>query len=135
MLSILIVNWNTRDYLRACLFSLRQTCADVEHEIIVADNASRDGSADMVRAEFPEAVLFANADNRGYAAGNNQAYEKARGETVWLLNPDTRVLDGAPQRLLDFLNYYCGANGRRCARWTGRRVCRAPLPGRTPTRS
>lgn len=111
MLSALIVNWNTRDYLRACLFSLRRACAGLEHEVIVVDNASRDGSAAMVRAEFPAVALIANAQNRGYAAGNNQAHARACGDFLWLLNPDTEVLDDAPRQLLGFLkqNSRCGA--------------------------
>ena len=111
MLSVLIVNWNTRDYLRACLFSLQSACAGLEHEIIVVDNASRDASADMVRREFPEVLLLANDTNRGYAAGNNQACAVACGEYLWLLNPDTEVLDAAPRRMLDFLGAKprCGA--------------------------
>ncbi len=111
MLSILIVNWNTRDLLRACLLSLRDTCHEIEHETIVVDNASHDGSADMVRAEFPDVTLLANGDNRGYAASNNQAYAQARGEWIWLLNPDTEVLPGAPQSMGRFLQEHprCGA--------------------------
>ncbi|MDQ3813864.1 MAG: glycosyltransferase family 2 protein [Armatimonadota bacterium] len=103
MISVLIVNWNTRDYLRACLFSLRPACAGLEQEIIVVDNDSHDGSAAMVRAEFPEVRLLANSHNAGYAAGNNQAYAVAHGEYLWLLNPDTEILDDAPRRLLNFL--------------------------------
>jgi hypothetical protein len=103
MLSILIVNWNTRDLLRACLLSLRHACAGVEHEVIVVDNASNDDSAVLVRAEFPEVRLIANADNRGFAAGNNEAYAAAQGNYIWLLNPDTEVLDDAARVMLDFL--------------------------------
>ena len=104
MISVLIVNWNTRDYLRACLFSLRAACAALEHEIIVVDNASHDGSAAMVREEFPEVQLVANAANKGYAAGNNEAYRHAGGRFLWLLNPDTEVQGDAPRRLLDFIS-------------------------------
>jgi len=103
MLSILIVNWNTRDLLRACLLSLRQSCAGLEHEVIVVENASHDGSAEMVRAEFPEVILNANEVNNGFAEGNNQAYALATGEFIWLLNPDTEVLGDAPQCMLEFL--------------------------------
>ncbi len=111
MLSILIVNWNTRDMMRACLRSLQRTCAATEHEIIVVDNASHDDSAAMVSKEFPIVKLFANEKNRGYAAGNNQAFEAASGEWIWLLNPDTEVLDDAPQKLIQFLESHpgCGA--------------------------
>lgn len=101
-LSILIVNWNTRDLLRACLSSVRQNVM-VAHEVIVVDNASHDDSAAMVREEFPEVVLIASDTNSGFAHGNNQAYEKARGEWIWLLNPDTEVLPGAAETLIKFL--------------------------------
>src|SRR5688572_13017901 len=101
MLSILIVNWNTRDLLRACLLSLRANVA-TPHEVIVVDNASHDDSAQMVRAEFPEAILIANATNEGFARGNNQAYAAARGEWIWLLNPDTEVCPGAAEALIGF---------------------------------
>ena len=103
VLSILIVNWNTRDYLHACLASLQTTCADLECEIIVVDNASRDDSVEMVRAEFPAARLFALDENLGFAAGNNFAFERAQGEWIWLLNSDTRVLPGAAQTMISFL--------------------------------
>jgi GT2 family glycosyltransferase len=103
MISVLIVNWNTRDMLRACLFSLQHNCADVEHEVIVVDNASQDASADMVCAEFPQVLLIANDHNIGYAAGNNQAFERAQGDLIWLLNPDTEVLPGAVQSMQNFL--------------------------------
>jgi GT2 family glycosyltransferase len=111
MLSILIVNWNTRELLRACLLSLRANCGAVEHEVIVLDNASADGSAAMVAREFPEVHLIAGAENLGFAAGNNRACEAARGDFIWLLNPDTEVLAGAPQRMRDFLEVHprCGA--------------------------
>lgn len=113
MLSIIIVNWNTRDLLRACLRSVRETCADVAHEVIVVDNASADGSAAMVAEEFPQARLVANAENVGYAKGNNQGIELARGEWLWLLNPDTEVLPNAAERLLKFMVEHkdCGALG------------------------
>lgn len=103
MISIMIVNWNTRDMLRACLFSIRERCAGLQHEVIVVDNASDDGSAAMVAGDFPEVVLLAEKTNLGFAAGNNRAYEAARGEWIWLLNPDTEVLDGAPEQLIAFL--------------------------------
>ncbi|HEX8832659.1 MAG TPA: glycosyltransferase family 2 protein [Abditibacteriaceae bacterium] len=111
MLSILVVNWNTRDYLRACLHSLRETCAEIEHEVIVVDNASHDGSATMVRAEFPDVKLFASEENTGFARGNNLAYGMSRGEWVWLLNPDVEVQTGAPQKLIEFLQQHPRAGG------------------------
>ena len=99
MISILIVNWNTRDLLRACLTSLQTL--PLEHEIILVDCASKDGSAAMVAREFPTVSLIASDENLGFAAGNNCAYEVARGEWIWLLNPDTEVWDDAAQALLE----------------------------------
>lgn len=103
MLSILIVNWNTRAMLRACLGSLRASCRDLKVEIIVVDNASHDGSARMVAEEFPHVVLLAQTANLGFAGGNNWAYAHAQGEWVWLLNPDTEVLGDAPRVMQEFL--------------------------------
>lgn len=103
MLSILIVNWNTRDLLRACLRSIRNGCVGLQHEIIVVDNASHDGSAEMVAKEFPEVVLLSEKQNLGFAAGNNRAFQAASGSWIWLLNPDTELLEHSPQKLIEFL--------------------------------
>ena len=92
--SVVIVNWNTRDILHDCLVSIADQTT-LPHEIIVVDNASTDGSAGMVRRNFPDVTLIANSDNRGFAAANNQGLAIATGEKLLLLNPDTIVLDGA----------------------------------------
>jgi len=104
-LSVVIVNWNTRDLLRACLASLRAALAasPLTAELIVVDNASPDASAEMVRQEFPEARLIANAENRNYAGGNNQGIEQAAGEFILLLNPDTEVPAGALEAMVEYL--------------------------------
>lgn len=94
MLSVLIVNWNTRDLLRACLASLRAHPSAEPMETIVVDNASSDGSAEMVRTEFPEAILVASPVNTGYARGNNLAFARATGDGLLTLNPDTEVRPG-----------------------------------------
>lgn len=109
-LGIVIVNWNVRDLLRACLRSLFADLerAGAEAQVWVVDNASSDGSAEMVAAEFPQVRLVASAENLGFAAGNNlalQAILDAPHATrtthhVWLLNPDTEVLPGATAALL-----------------------------------
>ena len=101
MISILIVNWNTRDWLCACLRSLDKIA--LEHEVIVVDNASRDESAAMVAREFPAVQLIASAKNLGFARGNNRAYAASTGEWIWLLNPDTEVLGDAAAILVEFL--------------------------------
>ncbi|MGC9318006.1 MAG: glycosyltransferase family 2 protein [Armatimonadota bacterium] len=102
-LSVCIVNWNTRDLLEDCLESIREAPDAVSREIIVVDNASGDGSAEMVRARHPEVALIANEENLGYAAANNQAIEQAAGSHVLLLNPDITVHPGALDALVDVL--------------------------------
>lgn len=100
--SVIIVNWNTRDLLRDCLNSLRERAGDVSLEVIVVDNASRDHSTEMVAADFPEVRLVVNDDNRGFAAANNQAIALARGRYVLLLNSDTRILDRGIEKVVRF---------------------------------
>jgi GT2 family glycosyltransferase len=100
--SIVIVSWNVRELLRDCIRSIEEETRRPK-EIIVVDNDSRDGSADMVRVDFPDAELIANRDNRGFAAANNQGLAVATGRNVLLLNPDTVVLDGAIDTMLDWL--------------------------------
>ncbi len=93
-LSVVIVNWNVRDLLRQCLRLILDTqCLTLE--TIVVDNASTDGSVEMVRAEFPGVHLITNADNRGFPAANNQGIAAAQGGYVLLLNPDTEVVGDA----------------------------------------
>ncbi len=111
MLSVLIVSWNTRDLLRACLSSLRHHLGHIEHEIIVVDCASSDESAAMVEHEFPAVQLVASKENLGFARGNNLAFENARGEWIWLLNPDTEVFAGAGETLISFLETHPRAGG------------------------
>ena len=72
-LSIIIVNWNTRDILHECLSSTFEGLGDVNTEVIVVDNASTDGSVEMVRSEFPDAQLIANTENVGFAATRRRA--------------------------------------------------------------
>ncbi len=104
LLSVCIVNWNTRDLLRECLRSLwRHPPQGWDMEVFVVDNASRDGSAAMVRAEFPAVCLIANSDNKGYAEGNNQAIAQAKGEAILLLNPDVVVHQSSLTHVLAFL--------------------------------
>lgn len=90
-LSIVIVNWNTRELLRACLTSVRHRLKGVEAEIWVVDNGSTDGSQAMLAKTFPEVRLIANERNLGFAAANNQALRLAAGRHVLLLNSDTLV--------------------------------------------
>ena len=101
-LSVVIPSWNTRDLTRACLESLR--AADLpETEILVVDNGSEDGSADLVAESFPECILIRNDENLGFARGSNQGMARARGRYVLLLNTDTEVAPDAVARLLAWL--------------------------------
>jgi len=100
--SIIIVNWNTREVLRDCLRTVYEQTRKAPFEVIVVDNASADGSVDMVRSMFPQTLLLANSVNRGFAAANNQGIERAKGRYVLLLNSDTLVLDGAIDQMVSF---------------------------------
>jgi len=118
--SVIVVSWNTRELLRQCLQSIVDepgvqilaAGADpaqpaqpgqVLVEIVVVDNASDDGSAQMVQADFPQARLIANRHNAGFARANNQAIAQARGRVLFLLNPDAYLLPGALAGLARFL--------------------------------
>jgi GT2 family glycosyltransferase len=104
MLSVCIVNWNNKDYLRECLVSLAAYPPEGDElEVIVVDNASEDGSAQMVRNEFPKVILIANGENKGYAEGNNQALNRAQGQTLLLLNPDVVLNKDTLTNALSFL--------------------------------
>jgi len=106
-LSIVIVSWNTRDLLRRCLFSVDAQSLPESHgppEVFVVDNASSDGSPEMVRAEFPQVRLIENLGNVGFATANNQALAIARGDLRILLNPDTVLLPGALATLIRFMD-------------------------------
>ena len=99
--SIVIVNWNACDLLRDCLRSITNE-TDRSHEVFVIDNASSDGSVSMVERECPDVQLIANHRNVGFAAANNQGIAQASGKFVLLLNPDTVILSGAIDRMIEF---------------------------------
>lgn len=99
-LSIIIVNWNTKDLLKQCLTSLDENLTELPHEIYVVDNGSTDGSTVMVRSEFPQVNLIENGKNLGFAQANNIAMRAALGRFFLLLNSDTLVKKGAIEGLL-----------------------------------
>jgi GT2 family glycosyltransferase len=102
LLSIVVVNWNTRDSLRQCLRSVIEHTVS-GHEIIVVDNASSDGSVEMLAAEFPRARVLVNASNEGFARGCNQGMRAAGAELILLLNSDTYVADDVLDRLARYM--------------------------------
>ena len=109
-LSIIVISYNTREMTLACLRSVFNETRETSFELIVFDNASLDGSADAIRAEFGNRIRFiASQANLGFAVANNRAAEEARGKYFLLLNPDTVVLDRAIDRLIAFARTYSGA--------------------------
>jgi GT2 family glycosyltransferase len=102
--TVSIVNWNTREELADCLKSIVEQRESVDLEVFVVDNASSDGSAEMVTSEFGDGVkLIANSENRGFGAAHNQAIKQCSGQYVLVLNPDCRILQ--PDLLRKMVDY------------------------------
>ena len=101
-LTIIVVTYQCKDQARACLASIFDATVGVSFEVVVLDNASDDGTAQMIREEFPQVRLLALDENIGFAAGVNRAADVAGGEYLLLLNPDTVVHPGAIERLVTF---------------------------------
>jgi GT2 family glycosyltransferase len=102
-ISVIIVSWNARDYLRKCLISIRETFDSLAVEIIVVDNASTDGSPEMVTTDFPEVILVRSGENLGFSRANNLGINRATGRWLALVNSDVVVHPGCFQRLSAFL--------------------------------
>ena len=115
MISIIIVSWNTARFLENCLASILADPPTSPFEIWVVDNASTDDSPRMVREKFPQVHLIENRENVGFARANNQAIQRCTGKYLLLLNPDTLLVSGALQALVDFLGNHpkAGAAGAR----------------------
>ncbi len=111
-LSVVVVSSNTRDYLKRCLESLHRYPPDgATWEAVVVDNASTDGSAEMVRARFPGMKLLANRRNVGYARAVNQGLRLSRGRVLMVINSDTFVLDGSMQLVIDYMDQHPSVGG------------------------
>jgi len=104
-LSVIIVNWNAKALLAACLESLFANGEGVTMELFVVDNASSDGSVEMVQRDFPEVILIANRENLGFARAANQAIRRSRGRHILLLNPDTLVMKQTLPGMVRFLDH------------------------------
>jgi len=110
-LSIIIVNWNTKNLLLQCLESVYQTTKRIEMEVFVVDNGSTDGSVAAAKERFTEVKFIQNEINLGFAKANNQAMPLAVGKYLLLLNPDTMVKEGAIERLISFMEAHSEAGG------------------------
>ncbi len=102
ILSIIIVNWNTKDLLQQCLRSVYKNIPNMKFEVYVVDNNSSDSSPEMIKKVFPQVKLIENSRNDGFARANNKAIRKSRGRYVLLLNSDTIVLGDALIRMVEF---------------------------------
>lgn len=103
-LSIIIINWNTKQMLLDCLASIEQNVRSTSYEIIVVDNGSNDGSVEAARSAFPRATLMVNASNLGFARANNLGIRRMKGRYAVLLNSDTVIMEGAFEKLLSFMD-------------------------------
>ena len=112
--SVIIVNYNVRDFLHQSLLSLQKALKGIRSEIFVVDNASDDGSAEMVRRRFPRIRLIANAANLGFAKANNIALKEARGKFLLLINPDTIVQEDTIRVMREFLQNHPEAGLAGC---------------------
>ncbi|MGK9477440.1 glycosyltransferase [Melioribacter sp. OK-6-Me] len=132
-LSIIIVNYNVKEFLLNLLESIRKATNNLSIEVIVVDNASEDGSVEAIKAKFPEVVLIVNEKNVGFGAANNIALKKARGKYLLLLNPDTIVKEDTFSKMIEFFekNPDAGIAGCKVLNPDGtlQLACRRSFPG------
>jgi len=114
MISVLIVNWNSRTYLRQCLLSLFTHCRSIPLEVIVVDGASFDGCGEMLAEEFPSVVFVQSNENVGFAKANNSAARYATGDYFLLLNPDTLFVEDSIRVMLEQLQSLPDAGAVGC---------------------
>lgn len=113
-MSVVIVNYNVRDFLEQALQSVRRASRELSVEVFVVDNNSVDGSVPMVRERFPEVTLIANEDNVGFGVANNMAINRSRGRYVLILNPDTIVQEDTFDHLVQFMDAHPEAGAAGC---------------------
>jgi len=102
-LSIIIVSWNVKKLLKECLLSISKHQGKLELEVIVVDNASTDKTVEMIKNEFAQIKLIPNSTNLGFAAANNQGILKSQGQFILVLNPDTKIIKDALQKMVSFM--------------------------------
>lgn len=102
-LSVIIVSWRVKELLEQCLESIFRQTQDLQLEVIVIDNDSGDGTAEMVKNNFPTVQLVASQINLGFARAANLALRRAKGKFLLLLNPDTKLIDNSLKKSVDFM--------------------------------
>ncbi|HPF01014.1 MAG TPA: glycosyltransferase family 2 protein [Bacteroidales bacterium] len=102
-ISIVIVNYNVRDYILKCLDTIFASPLQMSTEVIVVDNNSHDGSVEAIAAAYPQVKLIINKYNDGFSAANNQAFQVAEGRYILMLNPDTELTEDSLHKLFSFL--------------------------------
>ncbi|HEY4245837.1 MAG TPA: glycosyltransferase family 2 protein [Lacunisphaera sp.] len=102
-ISVIIVSWNAKDFLNECLESLNPAASDFPLEIIVVDNASADGSPELVTNKFPHVRLIQSGSNLGFSKANNLGIKQCKGDYVCLINSDVNVLPGSITKLVEYL--------------------------------
>ncbi len=113
-ITVIIVNYNVKEYLAHSLFSIQRALKGIPSEIIVVDNNSVDGSISLLKSKFSEVILIENKENLGFGKANNQAIQLARGEFVVLINPDTVVQEDTFLKLLEFFDQHPPAGAVTC---------------------
>ena len=113
-LTVVVVNYNVRDFLETALDSVQVASSGLDVEVIVVDNDSADGSTEMVRSHFPTVTLIENDDNVGFSTANNQAIRIARGRYILLLNPDTIVQEDTFRTMITFFEEHPDAGAVGC---------------------
>jgi len=132
-LSIIIVNYNVKEFLQNLVHSLQKAVSIINHEIIVVDNASDDGSVEFIREKFPQITLIVNQTNLGFSKANNAALKIAKGKFILLINPDTIVSEDTITKMIEFLNEHpdAGLAGCKILNPDGslQLACRRSFPG------
>ena len=113
-LSIIIVSYNTSDFLKGCLGSIKATSKGFTYEIIVVDNASSDNSLEMLKMEFPEVILIKNQENIGFSKANNMGVGKSKGRYVLFLNPDIVIYKDSLFKMVKFMDEHEDVGGATC---------------------
>lgn len=131
-ISVIIVSYNVKEFLQQCVLALKNALDGLDHEIIIVDNNSVDGSTEIIRYKYPEIILIENDTNRGFAKACNQGLKYAKGEYLLLLNPDTMIQEDTIATMLAFFEEYPRAGAAGCkilnADGTMQSACRRSFP-------